>query len=226
MNLSYERKLWEEGYEFVAGVDEAGRGPLAGPIVAAAVILPKNVTIQGLNDSKKLSPRKRMEVFDAIKKKALAIGIGKASRRLIDKINIGKANVFVMEEAVKALPVSPSYLLIDGKRYKLNLPVTQRCIIGGDGKCASIAAASVVAKVIRDRIMLDYHNKYPEYRFDLHKGYGTRKHFKKLQEHGPCPIHRRSFFPVGNMLKGEINWDLIFRPEAGRGSRLEPQPRL
>ncbi len=199
MNLSYERRLWKKGYKYVAGIDEVGRGPLAGPVVAAAVVLPEKSKIKDLADSKKLSPKKREVLFRVIKKKAVGIGVGKVNHRVIDKLNIGKANLLAMKDAVKKLPFSPGYLLVDGKRNRINLSVPQHGISGGDRKCASIAAASIIAKVIRDRIMLRCHQKYPEYRFDLHKGYGTRKHLQKLREIGPCPIHRRSFHPVGGL---------------------------
>ncbi|MDD5382071.1 MAG: ribonuclease HII [Candidatus Margulisbacteria bacterium] len=196
MRLVYESKLKKQGYQLVAGVDEAGRGPLAGPIVAAAVILPLEIDLPGLNDSKLLSPKQREALFIKIRRQAISIGVGKVGHKLIDKLNIGKANVLAMELAVKGLCRRPDFILIDGKRYRLDLPVAQRAIVQGDRKCASIAAASIIAKVVRDRIMDRYHLKYPEYGFAWHKGYGTREHFQELQEHGPCPIHRRSFFPI------------------------------
>lgn len=192
MRLSYERELNRQGFKFVAGVDEVGRGPLAGPIVAAAVILPEKINLPGLNDSKRLSEIQRERLFSLIKKQAIAIGLARLSHHEIDRIKIGQANLLVMKQAVLALPFPPNYLLLDG-RQKIRLVLPQRCLIGGDGKCASIAAASIIAKVTRDHLMLDYHEKYPEYGFDRHKGYGTAEHFKKLARFGPCEIHRRSF---------------------------------
>lgn len=196
MNLSYERRLWKKGYKCVVGVDEVGRGPLAGPVVAAVVVFPPNVKIKGLDDSKKLSPKRREELFYEIRNKAIGIGVGRVSHKQIDKLNIGRANLLAMKKAVEKLSLSPDYLLIDGGRHKIDLPIKQRGISGGDGKCASIAAASIVAKVIRDRIMLRYHRRYPRYKFDRHKGYGTKEHMRKILKFGPCKIHRRSFYPV------------------------------
>ena len=199
MNLAFERRLWEEGFKFVAGVDEVGRGPLAGPVVAAAVIFPPGIVkINGLADSKLLTPRERERLLPEIKKKAIAIGIGKVSHTLIDKINIGQANLLAMKRAVEKLPIFPDYLLIDGGRYRISLPLPQQGINGGDGKCFSIAAASIVAKVFRDQLMLAYHKKYPQYRFDCHKGYGTKEHLLQLRRYGSSPIHRQSFFPVSH----------------------------
>ncbi len=193
MNLSYERRLWKQGLKCLAGIDEVGRGPLAGPIVAAAVIFPQSVKIKGLADSKTLSAEKREELFPEIKRKALAISVASLNHKQIDKLNIGQANLLVMKMAIQKLSLLPDYLLIDGGRIKIDLPIEQRKIVGGDRKCASIAAASIIAKVSRDRVMLRYHKKYPKYGFASHKGYGTEMHFNKLQEFGPCPIHRRSF---------------------------------
>jgi len=198
VNFSCERRLWRKGLKYVAGVDEVGRGPLAGPVVAAAVVFPPNVMLRGLEDSKRLTPKKREELFCEIKKKAAGIGIGMVGHRQIDRLKIGKANLLAMKKAVEKLSLSPDYLLIDGGRYKIDLPIEQRGISGGDGKCASIAAASIIAKVTRDRIMLRYHRRYPEYRFDCHKGYGTREHMRKIYRFGPSAIHRRSFYPVSS----------------------------
>ena len=201
MNLSYEKRLWRKGYRYVAGVDEAGRGPLAGPVVAAAVVFPPQVKIQGLDDSKQLSPKKREELFQLIRDKSLKIGVGRVSHRQIDRLNIGRANLLAMKIAVEKLGGFADHLLIDGARNQVDSPLPQRAINGGDRKCASIAAASIIAKVTRDRIMLRYHEKYPEYRFDRHKGYGTEAHVRLVARFGPCPIHRRSFSPV-NSLQG------------------------
>ncbi|MFC1571827.1 ribonuclease HII [Candidatus Margulisiibacteriota bacterium] len=188
-----EKKLHAKGFKLIAGVDEAGRGPLAGPVVAAAVIFPRGTRIKGLNDSKKLSAQKRAELFFEIKDKAFAIGVGVVSHKLIDRINIGQANLLAMKKAVLNLPIMPNYLLIDGGRYKVDLDIPQEGITGGDRKVPSIAAASIIAKVTRDRMMLRLHNKFPQYRFDSHKGYGTKLHYRRLKEFGPCAIHRRSF---------------------------------
>lgn len=196
MRLSYERRLWKKGLKYVVGVDEVGRGSLAGPVVAAAVILPLNCLIAGIADSKKLSPQKREKLFPEIRRKAVRVGVGKVSHKLIDQFGIGKANLLAMKKAVEKLKIAPDYLLVDGERNKIDSSIPQRGISGGDRKCASIAAASIIAKVTRDRIMLGYHKKYPEYRFDRHKGYGTREHLRKLKKYGPCPIHRKSFSPV------------------------------
>jgi len=179
--------------KLIAGVDEAGRGPLAGPIVAAAVILPEKFNLDGLNDSKLLSSKKREQLFSQIKKIALAIGVAKVSHKQIDKLNIHKANFLVMKLAVQALEIKPDFLLIDGPRHKVDLDIAQKSIKQGDRKYACIAAASIIAKVTRDRIMKRYHKKYPQYGFSQHKGYGTKLHYKNLSQHGPCAIHRRSF---------------------------------
>jgi ribonuclease HII len=196
MRLSYERELGRQGFKLIAGVDEVGRGPLAGPIVAAAVILPPAIDLPGLADSKLLSAKQREGLFMRIQSQAIAVGLGKVSHRLIDRINIWQANLLAMKLAVESLSCPPDFLLMDGGRYRLALALPQRGITGGDRKCASIAAASIIAKVTRDRLMLVYDQKYPEYGFAQHKGYGTKQHFQKLAEHGPCPIHRRSFYPM------------------------------
>lgn len=185
----------------MAGVDEVGRGPLAGPVVSAAVVFPAGTKISGLDDSKKLTPQKREALFYKIKSKALGIGVAKVSHKIVDKINIWEASLLAMKMAVENLPFLPDYLLVDGERLKIDLPVPQMGISGGDGKCASIAAASIIAKVTRDRIMLSYHKKYPEHRFDLNKGYGTKLHLQRLQKFGPSPIHRRSFSPLCQSLQ-------------------------
>jgi len=195
-SLREENKLKKNGYSIIAGVDEAGRGPLAGPIVAAAVVLLENIRIKGLADSKLLTAQERARLFNEIRQKAAAIGIGIVSHKLIDKLNIGRANLLVMRIAVENLDLSPDFILVDGQRNKLDLLVPQKGIDSGDKKCASIAAASIIAKVTRDRMMLKLHEKYPEYDFHLHKGYGTKRHVEKLKKYGPCPIHRRSFRPA------------------------------
>jgi len=190
---SLENKLRLKGYNLIAGIDEVGRGPLAGPIVAAAVIFPPKTKIKGLADSKLLTAEKREELFAEIRAKAFCVGVAKISHQLIDRINIGRANLLAMKKAVMNLSLIPDYLLIDGGRYQLDLDIPQQGIAGGDRKCFSIAAASIIAKVARDRMMLRYHKKYPQYEFHAHKGYGTKKHYQKLREYGSSPIHRQSF---------------------------------
>jgi len=180
----------EKGFRLIAGIDEAGRGPLAGPVVAAAVILDK--LIDGLNDSKLLSALKRKRLFKIIKCEAVAIGVGIVSHQLVDRINIYQAARLAMKKAVLNLSLAPHHLLIDGN-LSLDLEIPQTAIVKGDRKSCSIAAASIIAKVTRDKIMLRYHKKFPVYGFDRHKGYGTKLHFENLQKHGACPIHRRSF---------------------------------
>ncbi len=192
-------KLWEieqacfaEGFSLICGVDEAGRGPLAGPVCAAAVILPPYLSIEGLNDSKKLSDRKRRELYDVITAQAVAYGIAFADEKEIDEINILQATSCAMERAIQKLEVRPQLALIDGNRARdFGLPV--RTIVKGDSLSASIAAASILAKVTRDRLMEQQALLYPQYGFEVHKGYGTKRHYEALREYGPCPIHRRSF---------------------------------
>lgn len=189
--LFYEKKYYEN-YEYICGIDEAGRGPLAGPVVAGAVILPKGLKIPYLNDSKQLSAKRREELFDIIMEKALAVGVGAASPERIDEINILQATYEAMRQAVAELKVKPQILLNDAVYIpELNLP--QEKIIKGDAKSLSIAAASVIAKVTRDRMMVAYDEIFPEYGFAKHKGYGAKAHIEKIQSIGPCPIHRRSF---------------------------------
>ena len=194
MNLpdfSYERRIWKIG-KLPAGVDEAGRGPLAGPVVAAAVILPKECEINGLNDSKKLSSQKREFLFDQIIRLSVSIGVGIVEPGEIDRINILRAALLAMEIAVKKLNPKPDFLLIDGN-IRTSLLIPQQAVIGGDSICNSIAAASIIAKVARDLIMDDYHNIHPEYNFKKHKGYPTKEHFEALRKFGPCSIHRKTF---------------------------------
>jgi ribonuclease HII len=211
MKLIYERNLKKSGYDLIAGVDEAGRGPLAGPIVAAAVILSLDGPIPGLADSKLLSAAKRQALFAKIRKKALAVGVARIDHQMIDRINIGKANLLAMKQAVRALPLKPDFILIDGGRYRLNLGIPQQGINGGDRKCASIAAASIIAKVTRDRLMHEYHKEFPKYGFDRHKGYATPRHLRSLQKHGPCAIHRRSFFPVSELEQDQLALEFDFK---------------
>ncbi|OGC03557.1 ribonuclease HII [candidate division WOR-1 bacterium RIFOXYA12_FULL_43_27] len=196
-SFRYEQALYKKGCRLVAGVDEAGRGPLAGPLVAAAVILTSRV--EGLDDSKLLSSSEREKIFKIIAKEALAIGIGVVSHKVIDRINIHCATLLAMKQAVLNLVYYPDYLLVDGK-FKIDVDFPQTAIIAGDKRCYSIAAASVVAKVTRDRMMLRYHKKFPQYQFDRHKGYGTQLHLECLEKHGPSPIHRVSFAPVKELI--------------------------
>ena len=188
----YENEAFAEGFSLVCGVDEAGRGPLAGPVCAAAVILPPQLEIPGLNDSKKLTDKKRRELFDVITAEAVSYGIAFASEREIDEINILQATFLAMERALSQLDPKPELALIDGNRARdFGLPV--RTIVKGDSLSASVAAASILAKVTRDRFMEEQDEKYPEYGFAIHKGYGTKRHYAALREYGACPIHRRSF---------------------------------
>ncbi len=188
--FSYERENSE--YSFICGIDEAGRGPLAGPVVAGAVILPKDCSILYLNDSKKLSEKKREELYDIIKKEAVAVGVGYASPQRIDEINILNATYEAMREAIANLNVQPDLLLNDAVTIP-KVQIKQIPIIKGDAKSASIAAASIIAKVTRDRLMLQYDSVMPQYHFAAHKGYGVEAHIAAIKEYGPSPIHRRSF---------------------------------
>lgn len=187
-----ENEIYAEGYSKICGVDEAGRGPLAGPVYAAAVILPQGLVIEGLNDSKKLTEAKREMLFSEITEKALAYSIAFASVSEIEEHNILGATMLAMNRAIEGISVTPQLALIDGNRNK-DIKINSRCIIKGDSLCADIAAASVLAKVSRDRYMLEMAEKYPEYHFDKHKGYGTKLHYEALREHGPSEIHRPSF---------------------------------
>ena len=182
----------EEGYRLICGVDEAGRGPLAGPVCAAAVILPEHLEIPGLNDSKKLSDKRRRELFPIIQESALAYGIGFASPEEIDEINILQATFLAMRRAISQLHVTPDLALLDGNR-ETDFGVPCRTVIKGDSLSANIAAASVLAKVSRDDFMIAQAEKYPQYGFDIHKGYGTRAHYTALEQYGVCPLHRMSF---------------------------------
>ncbi len=188
----FERKYTDLGYRYICGVDEAGRGPLAGPVCAAAVILPADADIPGLNDSKKLSDKKRRELFPIICEKAVAYAIAFADHKEIDEINILQATYLAMERAISQLPVKADFALIDGNRAK-DFGIPLETVVGGDGLSASIAAASVLAKVTRDDHMLQMDAEYPGYGFAVHKGYGTKVHYAALGELGPSPIHRMSF---------------------------------
>ena len=192
--LSYEKDLYSKGTSLIAGVDEVGRGPLAGPVVAAAVILPKNCKIKGLNDSKKIPKKKHEEIFQAVKDNSLAIGIGIMVNHVIDQVNIYEATKLAMKEAVSQLDPQPEHLLIDA--MKLDLQISQTSIIKGDANSLSIAAASIVAKVTRDKIMANYDQEFPGYDFAQNAGYGTTKHLEGIEKHGVTPIHRTSFEPI------------------------------
>ena len=188
----YEREAFDAGIKLVCGVDEAGRGPLAGPVCAAAVILPPGLEIPGLNDSKKLTDKKRRELYDIMIEQAVSYGIAFASEQEIDEINILQATFLAMERAMQKLSPQPELALIDGNRTKdFGLPV--RTIVKGDSLSASIAAAAILAKVTRDRLMEEYDAQYPQYGFAVHKGYGTKRHYETLREFGPSPIHRKTF---------------------------------
>ena len=187
-----ENEIYAEGYKLICGVDEAGRGPLAGPVYAAAVILPRDADIPGLNDSKKLTEKKREALFDVITRSALSYGIASASVEEIEKLNILNATFLAMNRAVAQLDPQPELTLVDGNR-NTGIETASRCIVKGDSKCADIAAASVLAKVSRDRYMLALAEEFPEYHFEKHKGYGTKLHYEALREFGPLPVHRVSF---------------------------------
>ena len=188
----YEQKYFDQGVKLICGVDEAGRGPLAGPVCAAAVILPAYIQIPGLNDSKKLSDKKRRELYPLIQEQAIAYSIAFATHTEIDEINILQATYLAMERAIHGLEVKPEVALIDGNRTK-DFGLSVETIVGGDGCSASIAAASILAKVTRDDVMLEMADVYPGYGFEVHKGYGTKAHYAALTEQGPCEIHRMSF---------------------------------
>ena len=195
--LAYEKELYTQGIDLIAGVDEVGRGPLAGPVVAAAVILPKACKIPGLNDSKKIPKSKHKEIYEAVFQNAIAIGIGIKDNHVIDQVNIYEATKLAMMEAIGQLDPRPQHLLIDA--MKLDLPISQTSIIKGDANSLSIAAASIVAKVTRDQMMEEFDKEYPGYDFAQNAGYGTAKHLAGLDKLGVTPIHRRSFEPIKSM---------------------------
>lgn len=192
LDYSYENAAHKKGYKIVCGVDEVGRGPLAGPVFAAAVVLPENYSHPVLNDSKKLSEKKRDEVFDDIVRDAVCYGVGTASEKEIDEINILNATFLAMKRAVEALSVTPELAIIDGNKCP-GTGIKEVALVKGDAQCMSVAAASVIAKVSRDRYMLELDKKYPEYMFSKHKGYGTKLHYEKLKEFGISDVHRKSF---------------------------------
>lgn len=190
----YEKELWNKGINLVGGIDEVGRGPLIGPVVASCVILPKDFVLEGLTDSKKLSEKKREKFYDIIMDKAIAVGIGQASEKTIDEINIYEATKVAMKEAVKNCVPKPEHILVDAMPLSLDIPTTS--IIKGDAKSITIAAASVIAKVTRDRMLIELDKEYPMYDLKHNKGYGTKKHIAALQEYGITKYHRLSFAPV------------------------------
>lgn len=199
VTFSFERELTGKGVRLVAGVDEAGRGPLAGPVVAAAVILPADCQYFLFQDSKKLTEKQRERLFATLTGMGIPIGVGVATPAEIDEINILRASLLAMKRAVLALPEMPDFLLVDGK-FTVPLKVSQQALVKGESKSASIAAASIVAKVTRDRMMLDYHAAYPRYNFKKHKGYPTQEHRNLLIQFGPCAIHRKTFGGVRELL--------------------------
>lgn len=190
--LLYEKNAIKNGYKFVCGVDEAGRGPLAGPVCAAAVILPEGLIIDGVNDSKKLTEKKREALFDVIKEQALSYSISLVFQDVIDEINIREATKLAMKNAVEGLDVTPDFVMVDGN-FVPSISMDAEFVIKGDAKSMSIAAASILAKVTRDRYMLEMAEKYPKYQFSKHKGYGTKLHYEMLDKFGPSEIHRQSF---------------------------------
>lgn len=207
--MAYEASLKKKGFCLIAGIDEAGRGPLAGPVFAAACIIPPNFKIRGIDDSKKLTPQSREKIYKKlIKHPSLIYAVGIVDVEEIDRVNIYQASILAMLKAVDGLSVKPDYLLVDG--IKLSHPsIPCEGIIKGDGLSLSIGAASIIAKVERDHLMCEYHEKWPEYGFNEHKGYGTEKHLAALEKYGPCPIHRRSFKPVMDLLPAMETGDLF-----------------
>lgn len=190
--MKFENELYENGYDIIAGIDEAGRGPLAGPVVACAVILKQGEYIEGLNDSKKISPKKREKLYDEITQKCVAYSLGIVDNNVIDEINILEATRLAMKKAIEGLSVTPKYLLIDAETH-VDTDIPLAGIVKGDSLSVSIAAASIIAKVTRDRMLVDFDKEYPEYEFSKHKGYGTALHIQKIGEYGLTPIHRKTF---------------------------------
>jgi len=197
LGLAEEKKIFDQGYKVIGALDEAGRGPLAGPVVAACVIINTNISLNSeleeINDSKKLTAKKRELLFDLIKKNFIEVGIGLSDHRTIDRINILQATFLAMKKAISSLKSKPNFLMVDGSIKIPNCSTPQQTYIGGDAKILSIAAASIMAKVVRDRLMLEFDKTYPQYGFIKHKGYGTKDHLDKIKQYGPCPIHRLSF---------------------------------
>ncbi|VAW41299.1 Ribonuclease HII [hydrothermal vent metagenome] len=193
--FSFERDLTRRGFQIIAGTDEAGRGPLAGPVVAASVILPVDCDYQQFNDSKKLTAKARNHLYDVLRDMAVSIGVSIIPETVIDRINILQASLLAMKESLEALSVSPDFVLVDGK-FSVPAAISQQALVKGDSRSASIAAASIIAKVTRDEIMVQYHRQYPQYNFCKNKGYPTAEHRRVLAAEGPCPLHRRSFAGV------------------------------
>ena len=204
--FAYEKQLSEKGIRYIAGVDEVGRGPLAGGVLACACILDLSHPIEGINDSKKLSEKKRLELAKAIQKNAISYAYGYVSEKEIDRINIYQASKKAMIKAILALKVKPEHLLIDAMHLEIDIPQTS--IIKGDALSVSIGAASILAKVKRDLLMVKFHEKYPGYGFDRHKGYPTKYHLQQLKLLKPCPIHRRSYQPVRDVLQEQLQFNL------------------
>jgi len=208
-NLETEKQYFIQGYKHLGGIDEAGRGPLAGPVVAACVVcnsdlenqIKSNAQLKDIKDSKKISEKKREALYDTIMDSFASVGVGICDHETIDRINILQATFLAMKKAIGNLKIKPDFILLDGKMPIPNSSLAQKPIIQGDNVVFSIAAASIIAKVTRDRIMRVCHEEYPEYDFDKHKGYGTKKHMEALNAHGPCPIHRQSFAPVKKLVK-------------------------
>lgn len=192
-DYEFEKAAVNSGFSCICGVDEAGRGPLAGPVCAAAVILPEGAVIEGLDDSKKLTEKKREKLYDIIKETAVAYSVAYGTLEEIETVNILEATYLAMNRAIEGLTVKPDFALIDGNRVPRGIKIPCETIVKGDSKSMSVAAASVLAKVTRDRLMLEYDKKYPEYNFKKHKGYGTKEHTELIKQYGPCEIHRLSF---------------------------------
>jgi ribonuclease HII len=191
-SLEIELSLWSKGIRNIAGIDEAGRGPLAGPVVAAAIVFPSGTLIKGVEDSKKLSEKRREELFPMIKEQALSVGVGIVAHDVIDRVNILQATILAMHKAIDALTLKPEFVIVDGNYFRHN-EYPYKTIIDGDEQSFTIAAASIVAKVTRDRLMREFHVQYPLYGFAQHKGYGTKQHLEAIRRYGLCDIHRRSF---------------------------------
>lgn len=201
---AFEREARAAGFTHIAGVDEAGRGPLAGPVVAAACSMPEHTLIPGINDSKKLTPKQRLTLFNILTTHPnINFGIGIVSPKEIDRINILQATIVAMNQAIDNLTKKPEFLLVDGLQIPSH-PIPNRKIIKGDSRCYLIAAASIIAKETRDKLMLEYHEKWPQYGFDKHKGYGTQQHRNNIQQHGPCPIHRMTFEPLKSLFSPDL----------------------
>lgn len=221
--LIYEKELYKTGVELIAGVDEVGRGPLFGPVVTAAVILPKNYKLEGLTDSKKLTPRKRDEFYDIIMKDAIAVSIGMKGPEVIDEVNIYEATKLAMMEAIEGLNPKPEHILIDAmKLEKLDIPSTS--IIKGDAKSESIAAASVIAKVTRDRILDEVGKQYPGYGFEQHKGYPTKAHIEAVKKYGLIEGYRKTFEPIKSIINGSVNY--VSKKEKQKNKRSVEQTKI